>query len=107
MLLRVHEQVVLRQEAGEQHPVPLRIRHLLDEHGKPTDLTGLSAQGIAERPLLPRESRERPWAVHGQDAEGGARRTFGLTARPEHGFLKLVSQCRVQRSHLRALSSRR
>ena len=46
--LRVEQQVVLGEEPGEQHPVPLLVRDLLDE---PVDAQGADAAAEGLGPL--------------------------------------------------------
>ena len=60
---RVHQQVVLGQEAGEEHAVPLLVGDLLDQplfagldaaqlDGQAAQLRGLGAQGAAQQTLF-------------------------------------------------------
>lgn len=89
--VRVQEQVVLGQEAGEQHAVPLLVGDLLDQLwnafglAAAAELSGLGAEGAAEHLRLLAHRREGLRALDRKGDQGSLRRGFGRVAGGDDG----------------------
>jgi len=94
----VHQQIVLGQEAREEHAVPLRVGGLLDEgnHARShvvavAELSRPRAQAVAQAAVVERLGGERVAPVHGEGVEGGARGILGRLARLDDGVLQRLT----------------
>ncbi len=91
---RVHQQVVLGQEAGKEHTVPLLVGDLLHQQGQARAHVALAQlarprpQRPAQRPLRLAQAVEGLVALDGQGGQGGAGGGFGLGPGPDDGFLE-------------------
>ena len=110
----MHEQVVLRQEAGEQHPVPVFVGKLL---GELVDLLGVSllvspipgllatgAESGAKQFVGCREVIERLGDVDGPPLERGPCGRFRQVACLDDDVFELPAKVGRQRGHVKKLS---
>ena len=90
----MHQQVVLGQEAGEQHPVPLLVGDLVGQEGQRVgfrviaQLAGHRAQAAAQLALRLVHGRERLGAGDGQRGQRGARRLLRGPAGGDDGVFE-------------------
>ncbi len=102
---RVHQQVVLGQEAGEQHAVPLHIGDLLDQQREPglamiiAKLLGARAQGGAQAALLVGHGRKRVVAIDSQRSDSSCGGALGLIAGIFDAIFERAAQVRCERCH--------
>ena len=103
--LRVHEQVVLGQKAGEQHAVPGAVGDLLHQGGHTRGLVagaalaGYGAQRPAQGSLPLVHGGVGLRALHGQRLQGRLGSPLGRIASGDHRPLELVAQVSGQRGH--------
>jgi hypothetical protein len=108
----VHQQLILGQEAGEEHAVPLLVGDLLDQqrgaggHIAVAELAGAGAQGVAQAALIAAEAGGSNLALKGQGGEGGARGGLGGVAGVDHGLLEGAAQVVVKWRHRGLLYTR-
>ena len=93
LVLRVQQQVVLREEPGEQQPVPLLVRALGDQQlTVAAELPPLRPQPVAQRRLARVEMLGPAVGEHPEPLDRGARRALGRTPRGEHRRLELLAK---------------
>ena len=104
--LGMDQQVVLDEELGEQHPVPLLVGAFFGEAAERSfsseaivKLPGLGPQGIAELALLRRHGRVRLVGGNGQGSQRRTRRLLGSLAGGEDLPLKLGAEGGVEGWH--------
>ena len=99
---RLNEQVILSQEASEQHTVPVFVGAFVDE---PVDglcaaflvehvaqLPAMGAKPIAQGPLLRRHGAMWLVMVDSQRSQRRSRTGFGSLSRIDDDLIKLLSQ---------------
>ena len=104
--VRVHQQVILRQEAGEQHAVPVLVGKflgelvdLLGDRRLVAPITGLDPPGsklLAKRFVSQREVAERFGGIDGPPLERGTRDRFRQIAGLDDRCFPVVGEGRRQ-----------
>ncbi len=112
--IRMHEEVVVRQVAGEQHAVPVLVGHFPDQMADVlpltamfdvTQLTTMQAQAAAQFALFFSEMNGCSWLADAQVFQGSAGGGFGdVSGRLDGGF-QTAAQGFAKRSHDRLLTT--
>ena len=102
--LRVHEQIVFRQEPREQHPMPLHIRHFIHESGgRLHSIAPLTVRRVAQpscfrTQTVPQDAllggQGRVWLcmMHSKPDQRGAGRLFRLVAGGDYRALQEIAR---------------
>ena len=97
--LGMEEQVVLGEEAGEQHPVPLLVGDLLDQHRRCPAMRTPPPRALARSRSAvrrPRSSGDRPAGdsalLDAQAGEGGTGRRLGEAAGGDDRLLEVAAE---------------